>query len=101
MDITVRKACAEDAPLLTSTRRLAWEQVYRGIYPDEKLDQYDFDHHLTRDSALLSDPEQHYFLFLDDDRCIGYFSYGPYNYGTYKDFKLCLNSLYEIGRAHV
>lgn len=96
MAIILRKATAEDAPRITNTRRLVWEQTYRGIYPDHKIDQYDYDYHLNRDVKLLSDPQHHYFLFVDGDCCVGYFSYGPYNYGTYKDFKLCLNSLYVL-----
>ena len=96
MEISIRKASAQNAVLITQTRRLVWEQTYRGIYPDHKIDQYDFTFHMERDTRLLSDPLQHYFLFMDADRCIGYFSFGPYNYGTYKDFKLCLNSLYVL-----
>ena len=96
MQITIRKAGVQDAQIITSTRKLVWQQTYRGIYPDHKLDQYDFASHLERDTGLLSDPRHHYYLFLDDDRCVGYFSFGPYNYGTYKDFTLCLNSLYVL-----
>ena len=96
MAFILRPARPEDAPLITNTRRAVWEQTYRGIYPDEKLDHYDHEHHLQRDTQLLSDPLQHYYLFFDGDRCVGYFSFGPYNYGTYKDFTLCLNSLYVL-----
>lgn len=96
MGISLRKAVPEDAFLITNTRKLAWEQTYRGIYPDHKIVCYDYAYHLNRDQMLLSDPQQHYYLFLDGDRCVGYFSFGPYNYGTYKDFKLCLNSLYVL-----
>ena len=94
--ITIRKACTKDALLITKTRRMVWEQTYRGIYPDHKLDFYDYEFHLNRDTSLLQCPSQHYYLFMDQDRCVGYFSYGPYNYGQYKDFDLCLNSLYIL-----
>ena len=94
--ITIRKADAADAHLITKTRKLVWEQTYRGIYPDQKLDAYDYQFHLNRDAALLANREQHYYLFMDQERCVGYFSYGPYNYGQYKDFTLCLNSLYLL-----
>ena len=96
MRIVLRKASVEDALLISTTRRTVWEQTYRGIYPDHKIDQYDYTYYIGRDTALLSDPEHHYYLFFDEDRCIGYFSYGPYNYGTYKDFILCLNNLYVL-----
>lgn len=94
--VTIRKASMEDAPLITKTRRLVWEQTYRGIYPDHKLDDYDFAFYMNRDKTLLESPEQHFYLFMDQDDCVGYFSYGPSNYGPYKDFDLCLNSLYLL-----
>lgn len=73
---------------------MVWEQTYRGIYPDEMLDQYDFAQHLQKDEARLASAGHHHYLFMDADRCIGYFSFGSANYGPYKDFTLCLNSLY-------
>lgn len=96
MQILLHKAVPEDALLITETRRLVWNQTYRGIYPDHKLDQYDYEYHLNRDSELLCNPHHHYYLFMDGDHCVGYFSFGPYNYGAYKDFSLCLNSLYVL-----
>lgn len=94
MSVTIRKASQADAPILTNTRLAVWEQTYRGIYPDSMIDKYDYDAHLNRDKQLLSSREQHYYLFMDGRKCVGYFSFGPYNYGKYKDFDLCLNSLY-------
>lgn len=96
MAITVRKATPEDAPLLAQTRRIVWEQTYRGIYPDEMLDGYNMEYHINRDRGYLLSPDQHYYLFLSDNRCVGYTSFGPCNYGKYRDFDLCLNSLYII-----
>lgn len=92
--IELKEASLEDAHFVTKTRRIVWEQTYRGIYPDSMLDEYNYDHHLKRDSQLIASPQQHYYLFMDGSNCIGYMSFGPYNYGTYKDFELCLNSLY-------
>lgn len=92
--VTVQKASPQDAKFVTATRRIVWEQTYRGIYPDSMLEDYDYDRHLKRDTDLISSPHQHYYLFMDGEECIGYMSFGPYNYGTYKDFCLCLNSLY-------
>ncbi len=92
--IELRKATVEDARLLASTRRIVWQETYRGIYPDEMLDHYDLERHAQKDAQRISDPHHHYYLFLDGNDCVGYFSYGPYNYGAYKDFDLCLNHLY-------
>ena len=92
--IELKKASEEDARLLALTRRIVWEETYRGIYPDEMLDGYDVESYTTRDAARMADPRHHYCLFLDGAECVGYFSFGPYNFGTYKDFELCLNNLY-------
>lgn len=83
-----------DAHLLAVTRRIVWEETYRGIYPDEMLDDYDAAFYTERDARRISDPRHSYYLFMDGESCIGYFSFGPYNFGTYKDFALCLNNLY-------
>ena len=76
------------------TRQIVWKETYRGIYPDEMLDQYDLAFYTQRDRRRIETPGHHYYLYLDGETCVGYFSFGPYNFGTYKDFDLCLNNLY-------
>ena len=94
MAISLRKATIEDALLIGQIRRIVWSETYRGIYPDEKIDRYDVQFHLERDSRILSDENQHFYLFEEGKHCVGYFSFGPCVYGPYKDFELCLNNLY-------
>ena len=88
------QATADDAQLIAQTRKLVWQETYRGIYPDEKLDQYDLALYTQRDREKILEAGNYYYLFMDGVNCIGYFSYGPYHYGTYKDFALCINHLY-------
>ena len=94
--IEFRKANPGDAVLLATLRQRVWEETYRGIYPDEKIDGYDIAAYAGRDASRMEDSAQRYYLAFDGETCVGYFSYGPYNYGTYKDFDLCLNSLYFL-----
>ena len=94
MAVTVRKATVADAPLIGQIRRIVWNETYRGIYPDAKIDQYDVQFHLERDSRTLASEDQHFYLYEDAAHCVGYFSFGPSLYGPYKDFELCLNNLY-------
>ena len=84
----------EDALQLARTRRTVWQQTYRGIYPDEMLDDYDLEAYTQKDARQMEEPGNHYYLFLDSEECVGYFSFGPYHYGTYRDFEICLNHLY-------
>ncbi len=94
--IDVKKAAVSNAATLAKTRQLVWLQTYRGIYPDTKLDDYDLAFYTRRDEEKLADEANHYYLFLDGLTCVGYFSFGPYHYGHYKDFDLCLNHLYIL-----
>ncbi len=88
------KAGPADARLLACTRKIVWDETYRGIYPDRMIDEYDLENYTNRDRAWMEEPGQRYFLFMDGARCVGYFSYGPSHYDTYKDFALYLNNLY-------
>lgn len=92
--IELVKATVADARLLAETRNIVWKETYRGIYPDDLLDAYDLESHRATDARMIQAPDNHYYLFLDGSDCVGYFSFGPYHYGTYKDFCLCLNHLY-------
>ena len=99
--IELRKAVPSDALLLAKTRQLVWKETYRGIYPDEMLDDYDINFYSSRDRQRLEDPRYCFYLYMDGEKCVGYFSFGPYNFGTYKDFNLCLNNLYILGEYKV
>ena len=95
--ITFRLATPEDAELLSKTRQKVWDATYRGIYSDEKIDNYDFARLIARDKARIANPDNTYYLVMDGELCAGYFYYGPeQNGGQYKDFQLCLNSLYFL-----
>lgn len=94
--INMIKASPKDARTLADTRRIVWEETYRGIYLDSILDGYDVEYYTARDRQRMEDPNHVYYLFMDGKNCVGYFSFGPYNYGTYKDFALCLNNLYIL-----
>ena len=96
MAVTIRRATQADAHIIAATRRKVWEETYRGIYPDEKLDNYDASAYTRRDFNRIGIPGYHYYLFMDGGRCAGYFSFGPYNYGAYKDFYLAINDLYLL-----
>ena len=96
MNIFFRKAETWEAPILTETRRKAWDATYRGIYPDEMIDQFDFSYYLKKDEARIMDPKQLVFLLMDGDRCGGYLCVGSPAYGAYKDFGICLNALYLL-----
>lgn len=86
----------EDTLAIVHLRKQIWLQTYRGIYPDEMLDQYPYLLYLERDKRHIASADQHWYLFLDGPQQIGYFAFGPSHYGGYKDFELCLNHLYLL-----
>lgn len=96
LTIVFQEAVPEDASILTEIRRRCWDATYRGIYPDEMIDDYEYSSHSARDFARISDPENVVWLVMDGADCVGYLYVGPCAYGPYKDFAFCLNSLYFL-----
>ena len=92
--IVFRKAAPEDVPLLSETRRKAWDATYRGIYEDERIDCFDYAMHWRNDEKRIA--EQEVYLMTDGGECVGYFYYGAFPGKPYKDFSLCLNALYIL-----
>lgn len=92
--IVFHRATAQDIALLGQTRQRAWDATYRGIYPDTQIDCFDYATHRKKDERRIA--EQTVFLMMDGDTCAGYFYYGTFPHGRYKDFTLCLNSLYIL-----
>ena len=85
-----RKASFEDALTIVKTRQKAWNATYRGIYPDEAIDAFDYKWHLEAEQRRLKKPDFHCYMVLEQDNCVGYFSYGP----TVQGFRL--HSLYLL-----
>ncbi len=62
-------------------------------------EDYDIASYAQHDAHRIAEPGENYYVFFDGEDCIGYFSFGPYHHGSYKDFSLCLNHLY-ICKSH-
>ncbi len=61
-----------EAGIISELRRRAWETTYRGIFPDEMIDQFDLAWHTGRDLRRIeSDRFEVYFLVVEDEK-IGY-----------------------------
>ncbi len=97
--IELKRASASDAWKIAETRRIVWRETYPGIYPDSMWEDYDVATYAGHDAQRIGEPGENYYIFLDGTQCVGYFSFGPYHHGSYKDFSLCLNHLY-IRKSH-
>lgn len=72
----IRIAGKNDIPALVALKRRCWEETYRGIYPDEKIDAYSPQLNAARFLALAEDPERHLFLAEVAGQPAGYLEYG-------------------------
>ena len=81
-------ASPSDALTIVKTRQKAWASTYRGIYPDDAIDRFDYEWHLKAEQQRLKNPNFHCFMVMDEAMCVGY-----YSYGTMRD-QFWLHSLY-------
>ena len=94
--IKFQKATPTEALTIVKTRQKAWAATYRGIYPDEMIDDFDYRWHVQKECARLMTPQFYCFLVMDGTDCAGYFSYGRVCPGTWKDFSFRLHSFYLL-----
>ena len=94
--IRFQKATPTEALTIVKTRQKVWETTYRGIYPDEMIDDFDYRWHVQKECARLMTPQFYCFLVMDGNTCVGYFSYGRVCPGTWKDYSFRLHSFYLL-----
>lgn len=61
-----------DAAVIPRLRRRIWTTTYRGIYPDEMIDRFDYAWHEERDAQRIDDPAYAVYLVRVSDRLAGY-----------------------------
>ena len=60
---------------ITELRHEIWCTTYRGIYSDERIDNYDYEAHRQRDLQRIRDNSYHVYLITNADEPIGYFNF--------------------------
>lgn len=91
MNVYFQKAVFDDALLIIRTRQKCWDATYRGIYPDDVIDNFDYPWHLKAEQNRLKNPNFHCWLVMNEMDCVGYVSCGPI-----KDGRFRLHSLYLL-----
>ncbi len=94
--IDVRPGMPGDGALIAQTRQKCWATTYRGIFPDEAIDSFDYAWHTERDEARLARGDFHYILMMDGPECVGYCSYGLLPEGRWRNHRFQLQSLYLL-----
>lgn len=75
-NIEIRLATYDDCKKLALLQKEIWESNFRGIYPDEKLDKYDYDKKQHKFESFIDNPSQHLYVVTDNDEIIGYLEFG-------------------------
>lgn len=65
----------EDAKIISELRHEIWGTTYRGIYSDERIDNYNYEEHRQRDLKRIQDSSYHVYLITDTNAPIGYFAF--------------------------
>ena len=63
------------AKIIAELRHEIWCTTYRGIYSDERIDNYDYEEHRQRDLQRIQDSSYHVYLITNADEPIGYFTF--------------------------
>lgn len=78
-----------DAPLVAQLRQKVWSTTYRGIFPDEMIDAFDYGWHTERDLYRIRCRDYAVWLMVKEETAIGYLI-------LKKGTPVLLNSLYVL-----
>ena len=66
------EAAKEDVPEIIALRHQIWGTTYRGIYPDDMIDNFDWAWHQEKELLRINDPAYSVYLLQKDDQNISY-----------------------------
>lgn len=66
------KAKPNEAKELSKLRKKVWASTYRGIYPDEIIDNFDYAFHNEKDYFRITSDEYEVFFICEGDEKFGY-----------------------------
>ncbi len=72
MPLTFVPARIEDAEVLSELRRRVWATTYRGIYPDEMIDRFDYAFHNERNRRFIAAEQFLTYFIVEGSEKIGY-----------------------------
>ena len=78
---------------LSYLKKEVWETTYRGIYPDEVIDNYDYVKREEKFNSLIDDNNQEVYICMIDEKIVGYMVLGSPLHGTLEGYDLTINDL--------
>lgn len=95
MAYTIRKATITDCNELSYLKHKMWETTYRGIYPDDRIDKYDYEKNKYKFLKIINNPDIELYVVEDKNKLIGYMDFGiPIR--PFKDYKQEIGLLYIL-----
>lgn len=76
MEYNIRYAELTDCKTLSIVKRQIWETTYRGIYPDEKLDNYNYKENEEKFINILNNENVEIYVVEVDNKIVGYMECG-------------------------
>lgn len=74
--MTIRVATVDDAAQIAAVHVQSWQSAYRGLLPDEFLDNLSVEQRLTQWQSTLSHPTNNVLVCEDKAQVVGFVSYG-------------------------
>lgn len=95
MNYIIRLAVENDCKELSKLKKLVWETTYRGIYPDEKLDNYDYEKNEETFRKIINNNDIELYVIESNGNIIGYMDYGKPS-TPFRDYKQEIGLLYLL-----
>ncbi len=96
MDYDIRLAVLSDAEILPKVKLEAWESVYRGIYPDSKFDNFDYQKNVNFFTDIINSDDKDLYVVIVDGNIVGYMEFG-YPMRPYGNYEQEIGLFYIIG----
>lgn len=91
----IRLATENDCEELSYLKHQVWDETYRGIYPDEKIDKFDYEKNKNSFINIVNNHEIELYVVEYNGKLVGYMDYGT-PYRPFRDFKQEIGLLYLL-----
>lgn len=75
-NVLIRLATLDDCSNLSRLKKDVWETTYRGLYPDDKIDNYNFDEHEKKFKNIILDDTKYLYVAETNNKLIAYIEFG-------------------------
>ena len=72
LDVCFLPATELDVETIVALRKTIWSTTYRGIYPEDMIDHFDFDWHRKKEEQRMRNSEYSSWIIATEGRNVGY-----------------------------